>query len=251
MLISPRELKWIWKVRPTFVVHVGAHLAEEYSEYISEGWGSRGGVLWIEADEERASHCLAKVGGTPGHAVVSAVLSDVDGDEVTWYAADNGQSSSFLRPAQHLNEYPQIKFTDDSKKVTTRFDSLAVVFPDRSRVLVNLDIQGAEMRALKGFGAQLNEVDWVYCEVNAVDLYEGVPKLGELDKFLGEANFKRVDLAMTQHGWGDALYCRESCLPRAVGVRRFARRLVGHVGAVTAVLRAVARRVRSLPNRRD
>jgi hypothetical protein len=45
-MISVRDLSGFWKVRPKFVLHVGAHLAEEEKKYRALDWGH---ITWIEA----------------------------------------------------------------------------------------------------------------------------------------------------------------------------------------------------------
>ena len=72
----------------------------------------------------------------------------------------------------------------------------------------NLDIQGAEYQALIGFGDIIDNFDYIYIEVNVKELYKSIKLLPELDKFLESKGFKRKELKMTKHGWGEAFYVR-------------------------------------------
>ena len=72
----------------------------------------------------------------------------------------------------------------------------------------HLDIQGAELLALKGAGDLLNAVDVIVTEVNTVEMYKGNPLIGDIDKYLGDRGFERALTDMTDHGWGDALYVK-------------------------------------------
>ena len=72
----------------------------------------------------------------------------------------------------------------------------------------NIDIQGAELHALKGAGDILNNVNILYLEVNTKHLYKNCPLLNEIDEFIEPKGFVRVALEMTSHGWGDALYIK-------------------------------------------
>jgi hypothetical protein len=50
--------------------------------------------------------------------------------------------------------------------------------------------------------------DALYCEVNTEEVYKGCGTLDNLDTFLKEKGFLRVNIHMTDKGWGDALYVR-------------------------------------------
>ena len=73
---------------------------------------------------------------------------------------------------------------------------------------LNFDIQGAELKALKGMEPYLSKVDYLYTEVNSDYVYKGCALIDEIDDFLSKHNFKRVLTKITQHGWGDALYLK-------------------------------------------
>ncbi|NJN24997.1 MAG: FkbM family methyltransferase [Cyclobacteriaceae bacterium] len=74
---------------------------------------------------------------------------------------------------------------------------------------VNLDIQGAELNALKGMGQILNNVNYIYLEVNLISIYKKCPKLHSIDLFLARKGFCRVELKLTNAFWGDAFYIRQ------------------------------------------
>ncbi|MGQ9866018.1 MAG: FkbM family methyltransferase [Pseudanabaenaceae cyanobacterium] len=88
-----------------------------------------------------------------------------------------------------------------------------------------LDIQGAELAALQGAGAYLQDTLCVQTEVEFVPLYHGQPLFGEVDAFLqaqgfalfalGSRNYSRPAAAVYskvrqgQMVWGEALYLRD------------------------------------------
>ena len=78
---------------------------------------------------------------------------------------------------------------------------------------MNVDLQGAELRALEGAARTLEGVRYVYTEVNREPLYEGCALVGDLDRFLGERDFQRVVTKWTGAHWGDALYVRGGVSP--------------------------------------
>ena len=73
----------------------------------------------------------------------------------------------------------------------------------------NLDIQGAELLAMRGGKEWIKHADVVYIEVNVAELYKGCALLPDIDAFLGEEGFDRVLTDITEYKWGDALYVRK------------------------------------------
>ena len=72
---------------------------------------------------------------------------------------------------------------------------------------INLDVQGYEMEVLKGAEKTLEYVDYLYCEVNRNEVYEGNAYIEEIDNYLSNYNMRRVETSWWYDGpWGDALY---------------------------------------------
>jgi hypothetical protein len=47
MLISPEEISKYFKIHPKYILHVGAHQAEEVLDYEKMGWASKGEIHWV------------------------------------------------------------------------------------------------------------------------------------------------------------------------------------------------------------
>ena len=73
---------------------------------------------------------------------------------------------------------------------------------------INIDIQGAELKALKGATKILPHIKAIYAEVNEKELYKGCGLMHEIDNYLEGYGFKRIATKMLDYGWGDALYVR-------------------------------------------
>ena len=71
-----------------------------------------------------------------------------------------------------------------------------------------LDLQGAEMLALKGLKDIINEFDIIYTEVNEKEIYKECCILEDLDLYLQSYNFERKHLN-TLNNYGNALYLRK------------------------------------------
>jgi hypothetical protein len=72
-----------------------------------------------------------------------------------------------------------------------------------------MDVQGYELEVLKGATETLKRVDYVYCEVNRDEVYEGNAYVEELDEFLSSYGMERVETSWEGQIWGDALYIKK------------------------------------------
>ena len=199
MLVSVNELKKFWGVNPDSLVHVGAHNAEELEAYTSAGWHS---VTWIEAQPDKVRQLATII--PSHHKLIEAAVWDIDDISMELNIMTNTESTSLLNLGTHAKEHPEVVL-ESTIKVTTK--TLSTLIPENNiPELLTLDIQGAELRALKGFKKALGEVNWIYSEVNRRELYEGCGLVRELDEYLSQFGFKRVVTKWSDHGWGDALY---------------------------------------------
>jgi len=199
MLISVRQLTKFWNIQPKSVLHVGAHEAEEFDEYISNRWGP---VTWIEAQPDKIKFLKAKLQNT-NHSVLQGVVWDKSGVARKLKVTSNSQSTSILSLGTHQDLYPSIVIEKELSVKTITLDELV---KNKKFEFLSLDIQGAELYALKGFTKGLKNVRWVYCEVNKAHLYEGCSLIQEIDEYLSTHDFKRVATRWTEYFWGDALY---------------------------------------------
>ena len=145
----------------------------------------------------------------PRQTVIHAACWDVEGVELPLFRADNGQSSSLMAPETHLYAHPEIAFQQNTVVKTRRLDSLVTGPLD----LLNIDIQGAELRAIQGLGERVRELHLIYSEVNEERLYEGCGLVGDIDTYLKPYGFERVATRIAPGvGWGDALYVNAAAL---------------------------------------
>lgn len=205
MLIDLSFLNRKYKLNITGVLHIGAHECEEYHIYIQNGINPDN-IIWIEGNQDIYNK-ISKIYKN----VYQALISDKK-ETVTFRITNNGASSSILELDEHKREHPHVLEIKTTEQTTT---TIVDLFKDQNITIpfnfVNIDIQGAELLALKGMGADiLNHVDYIYLEVNVKYLYKNCALLHEIDEYLSPFGFQRVELQMTGHGWGDAFYIRQS-----------------------------------------
>jgi FkbM family methyltransferase len=195
-------------------MHVGAHLAEEYQEYKDQNWIDKFSkrAIWVEAQPDLASKLQESLDKSE-NLVYNFAVWEENGKSLEFNIANNSQSSSLFELSKHAEIYPQIKYVERIMVETIRLETLlgmTELEPD----FLNLDIQGAELIALKSLGSRINNFKWIYTEVNKEYVYKGCALVSEIDEFLASANFTRVATRWVKgKGWGDALYIHQEYLP--------------------------------------
>lgn len=196
----------IYSINVKGILHIGAHDCEELEDYNIQGIESDK-IIWIDAIEEKVN--ASKKKGIPN--VFCAAISDKE-DEIIFNIMNNSASSSILDLDKHALYYPDIKVKEHRIMTTITLNN----FFSKNNLDINnynfweIDIQGAELLALKGASDLLTYVDAIYIEVNTESLYKNCAKLDEIDEYLKIYNLYRYTISMTPHGWGDALYIKTS-----------------------------------------
>jgi FkbM family methyltransferase len=203
MLISLHELVKKYNIQFKGILHVGAHECEELQDY--EKYLSRNLILWIEALQDKVDFCKKKFQNVQ---IENAVVSDQI-ETVKFNRSNNGQSSSILEFGLHKHFHPHVHYISSCEVQTKLLKNIICNYNIEYNFL-NLDIQGAELKALKGMEEYLNKVDYIYTEVNSDYVYENCAIVTELDDYLKQFNLFRVETKWCEnYRWGDAFYIRK------------------------------------------
>ena len=195
------------------VMHIGAHHGQEYSRFKDMGVKNH---LFFEPLPRNYAELLNTIEshGTDGLNIKTAnVALGPEDAEKTMYVetANNGMSCSLLKPQIHLQMYPGIKFEEEATVTQTSLDKYIsdndINSDDFNFIMV--DVQGYELEVFKGATETLRSIDYIFSEVNFVDVYENCAKIDDLDEFLGEYGFKRVETVHVAGAWGDAFYTKK------------------------------------------
>lgn len=200
MEIPLSELVQEHGVRPRGVIHVGAHEAQELESYEAHQIPR---VIWIEANPAIYQNLLKRIEPFPHHRAFQFAAHEEDDEWVDLNIMSYTMSSSILSPKRHLELYPWNVVTE---KVKVPTKSLSRFFQEENIPLdgfnfLNMDIQGAELLALKGVRNHLNHFEYIYLEVNDDELFEGCGRTHEVDQFLGSYGFRRSVTRMRGDGW--------------------------------------------------
>jgi FkbM family methyltransferase len=208
MLIPADLLARHWGINPKGILHVGAHEAEEREAYKALDWGEP--YVWVEAQSSRVQHLAQNL--PVSDVIIHGAAWNQSGELLELKITNNSQSSSLLELGIHASMYPEVVVTSTEVVKTIRLDD--VLSSNTSIEMMVLDIQGAELQALQGAERIVSQIKWIYTEVNKRKLYTGCCLVSDIDNFLQQYGFKRVQTRWVRgKGWGDAIYIRRELIP--------------------------------------
>ena len=123
---------------------------------------------------------------------------------------DHPSSSSLLQSTTHShNLLPFTKGTRIEKVHAKKLDDLISTngITLKNDTLLKLDVQGAEMKVLKGGNETLQRVSHIFCEINLQSLYEGQATFKDILLYLEERSFQLSGFSEQFHNHaGEAIY---------------------------------------------
>lgn len=187
------------------IIHIGAHRGQEIEEYVDNGIQD---IIMFEPVSLNFNILEKRMADVNANISAYQVALGNEEKNVTMYLSDNDLiSSSVLRPKVHLQLHPGVGFPGTEEVEMKRLDSFAEETQNFN--FINMDVQGYELEVLKGGAETLKHVDYVYCEINRDELYEGNAFVEDLDEFLSDYSMERVETDWAGTLWGDALYVRK------------------------------------------
>lgn len=209
MLIPFSVLIEKYNIHPKGVLHVGANTGQEAGAYYANGIERS---IWIEAIPRVFEQLKLNISSCKDAIAFNECVSNVDGQIVEFKVTDNnGESSSMLDLAKHKEFYPTVLVAETIRCVTKKLDTLLLenIIDVSQYDFLTMDLQGAELLALRGLKDNLHKVNHAYLEVNRDELYAGCARVEQLDEFLLTYGLKRIETYWTGNNWGDAYYTRD------------------------------------------
>lgn len=207
MALKLHELKEKNNLKIDGIIHVGIHWAEEHNSYIDMGVKK---LLYFEADPNNFEICKNYIQSTPVDYTVELLniaLGDTNDIMMFNISSNDSESSSFLRPKIHLEQYPWIEFSKQIEVQLNRLDDV-LKNPEFYNTLV-IDVQGFELNVLKGAPETLKKIDYIMTEINVQEMYENCCLVSDLDDYLSNFGFERIETDLCGKNWGDALYIKK------------------------------------------
>ena len=166
-------------------MHVGAHKGQEVEDYNSEFSNPK--IHLFEPQKIPFEYLQSRYGSFENIRMYNFGLGSSNTSKKMYISNNDGQSSSFLKPKEHLAVHPEIQFSEDSTQIEIKvFDDLNIANVE----LLNIDTQGFELEVLKGFHKSLvNDINYIILEVNKKELYDGCPLVNDIDNYQSKYNF--------------------------------------------------------------
>jgi len=190
------------------IIHIGAHIAEEYESYKEIGVDKQ---IWVEGNPNLYENIKNIFSSDKNVKVFCEVIYDVE-KQTCFNISNNLQSSSILQFKDHLRLHPDVYYNKKINVTTKRFDHLI----NEAKInicdynFLNVDVQGVDLNVILSLGDYINSLDFIYSEINTSEVYEGCYLLEDYDKILNSKGFERTMIHMySGGGWGDALWVKK------------------------------------------
>ncbi len=216
-IFNHAELRRIPKIG---VVHVGADVGQEVAQYFSYGFEN---IILIEANPDSHAILGSKFSDNPNIRIFNYAVCDVEGVidfHIHTSRSGNTEPASIL-PMKRFKEI--VKTLHTPKTVQVPAITLDALF-ERHQIahggynFLNIDIQGAELLALKGATSLFPSIDAIVSEVNLIEMYEGGSLEHDIVGFLGKHGYERkhavyhtlYDEVSTFPAWGECLFVKRA-----------------------------------------
>ena len=200
---SPLAIVTRLKLEITGIVQAGAHYGQEIEQFLKHNPDLK--IIAFEPNELSFSKLKEKFKEIDGVLVFKKALGSEIKDAEFWLASNDGQSSSLLRPSEHLQLAPHVKFDNIAFVSVETLDSYLSLMCDHNFLII--DTQGSELDVLIGAAKTLEHIEYIYVEVNRGEIYEYCTQFDELNNYLIERGFSCTHIRWFDK-WGDAFYSK-------------------------------------------
>ena len=176
---------------------------------------NRGQFALLALDKYSEANVICFEPGPTAYSVLSEIMSDEpdvslhqlalgeNAGSVSLLVSQDDDSSSLFAPTDAQLKAAPGSATDRVENVRqARADSLLSGDALEGLTLLKIDVQGAELSVLKGFGSILDQIDFVLLELSLVELYEGQDLSSSVIAWLDSRGFElcRVGSATVSNG---------------------------------------------------
>lgn len=199
---------------PTKIVDIGAYDGE-WSKLATKYW-SNVPIVMLEAQEEKVSRLEEFAKECTSGSVRNVLLGSESGKEVSFYVMETGSS---IYPEQTNVPRKVVK-----KQIRRLDEELDGFVGGDDRLLVKIDVQGAELDVIEGGLAVLDKSEFIIVEVSFLEYNKGGPLLNEVMPYLEGHGFIPFDIATMMRlpsgvlNQVDMLFCKADSEFRPEGI---------------------------------
>jgi len=202
-----KQLRYRTVAEPSVILDVGSRdcrtsvtLARKYP---------RARVFAFEAHPESFEKCRRKAAAYGNISVTFGAVHEFDGQTPFFPVIDGNVGASSVFRFDNHSGYPSQHQQTEITVPAIRLDTWAAHHGIDHFDLVWMDLQGAELLALRGMGRLLETVSSLYLEVEFKPLYHGQPVYTDVDRYLAAHGFECLEVRQQKPGWwGNAAYAR-------------------------------------------
>ncbi len=198
---SPKEINLIRNAKG--ILHIGGHRGTEAAVY---DWFNKP-VVWVEADPYLFDELEINIKKHYDQKAFCALLGDQNLSNVPFYISNNdGACSSIFEFSDNVKKgklwKDRVFFT--KKKIFLNMITLDNLIKDKNIKISRfnhwiLDIQGAELLALKGSKKSLKYCKSIQIEISKKEYYKNGASWKNIKKFLEKENFKLLSKPKFDH----------------------------------------------------
>lgn len=203
-IVSPQDTQ--------VIVELGARDCQESLRFAKKFPHAK--IFAFECNDQTLPLCRAAIKDYPNIVLTEKAVSDRDGfitfypidpekTETIWADGNPGASSLF----KASGKYPKENYVQKEVQVpTTRLDTFFRDNHINEVALMWMDIQGAELMALKSMGEHIAKVKSIQTEVEFFEIYQGQAMFSELHAYMEASGFIFVKFTYQSGYFGDAVY---------------------------------------------
>jgi FkbM family methyltransferase len=154
--------------------------------------------------------CLSNKIGKTTFYVSSGKPENVDDSDWDY----GNKSSSLLKPEKTKDVHRWLEFNEEIEVKTDILKQFCSENDIDTIDFIHMDVQGAELLVLEGAQDLINNINMIWLEVEAVELYKGQPLKIDVEKFMTQNNFiKIIDTVYNEAGdqfWVNKKYIKEN-----------------------------------------
>ncbi len=195
-LLPQQHVDYLWKIKdsePKVIYDIGACVLH-WTNRAKEVWPAAK-IIPIEAMEAVSELYIEK---SFDQFVTGCLLSDVE-EEVEFYEnLEHPGGNSLYKENNELSPLADQLFPEDKKvmRQTYTLDHIVEMFKLPPPDMIKMDIQGAELKALKGATKTLESCNHLILELQHLDYNFGAPKSDEVIQYLKSIGFEMVGTGM-------------------------------------------------------